>query len=330
MSRAPSDVASQHEREAFFEQAQELTPFVGVGTGEGVFLVRTDDRHIGRSLFAKRGRGEMQVLTRAVNTVEALYGSDAVEGTSFIDVGANIGTTTVPALLHHGFSHALAIEPEDDNFVTLRANAVLNGLDKRIVTVRKAVSNQTGTAELVVKHGQGGKHWIATGSDKKARVRVEDEIVCVETVTLDQLATEELFDPDRTGLLWIDAQAHEGHIIEGAGCLTSRGVPIVLEWDPQALDRVGDRGKLQEVAARNYSHFTNMRSDAADDGPKFWLRPVDELDEYAERFLDPSTPEKFTDIMLVRLEGNEVPGEGEAEQVDLASLVKRYVRRRDA
>jgi FkbM family methyltransferase len=316
------------ERAGFFDSAEELTPFLGAWAGSGVYLVRTRDKHIGRSLFAKRGRGEMHVLTRAVTAVDALYGSGVVAGKTFIDIGANIGTTTVPAVLDHGFAFAVAVEPEEENFVTLRLNAVLNGVDDRIATIRKAASNQTGTSDLVVNPERGGKHWIATDDARRGLARKKEEIVTVETVTIDQLAEDGVFDPERTGMLWIDAQGHEGHIIEGATALTAQGVPIVLEWDPAALDKVGDRGKIQEVAERDYTHFAGMRADPdpAIAGPKLWLRPVDELDDYAERFLDESRSENFTDIMLLRLASDQVPDDELFGVIDMSTVIKRQAR----
>jgi FkbM family methyltransferase len=305
--------------------------------GSGVYLVRTDDKHIGRSLFIKQSRGEMQVLLRALDTVEALYGSDAVEGKSIIDVGANIGTTALPAILEHGFGLGVAIEPEEENFLLLRLNIALNGLDDRVIALRQAASSRSGTSELVVKHGQSGKHWIAS-EGAKDRVRDEDEVVQVETVTLDELALEGVFDPDLTGMLWIDVEGHEGHVLEGATALTSRGVPIVLEWHPRALERFGDRGSIEAIAERDYTHFAGMRSDPIDDGPRFWLRPVQQLGEYAERFLRTSGPkehptkaegsEKFTDILILRLQEDQVPADRLADQIDLSAVLKRQAAQR--
>jgi len=310
-------------RGAFYDTAAELTPFLGAWTSSGVYIVTTRDKDIGRSLFAKEGRGEMHVLTRAVMTLQALHGGDAVVGKSFIDVGANIGTEAVPALLEHGFGSVLAIEPEQENFTVLRINAILNGVDDRLVALRKAASNSNGTAELVVNRERGGKHTLIAARSKN---RTGDEIVHVETVTLDQLAEEDLVDPDGTGMLWIDAQAHEGHIMQGATALTSRGVPLLFEWDPRALDRTGGRAMIQEIAAREYTHFAPMRVDPARDGPKLWLRRVAELESYAERFLDPDRSEKVMDIMLLRLAEDEVPDHQVADEIDLYAVVKRHAK----
>jgi hypothetical protein len=181
-------------------------------------------------------------------------------------------------------------------------------------------------SELVVNLEKGGKHWIATDEIRRSHPRATSNTVQVETVTLDDLARDGVFDPDSAGLLWMDAQGHEGHIVEGATEITSRGVPIVLEWDPRSLDKIGDRGKIQEVASRNYTHFAAMRADSSVDGPRFWLRPVEELDDYAERFLDPSQPGTFTDIMLLRLSEDDLPEKDESGYIDISPVMKVQIR----
>ena len=325
MSRA----ATQREREEFYEQSEALTPLLGASTSGGVFIVRTRDKDVGRSLFVKQGRGEMNVLARSVKTLEALFGERAVVGRDFIDIGANIGTTTIPALLNHGFTNALALEPEEENFATLRINAILNKLDDRIICLSQAASNRAGSAELAVNPARGGKHHIVPRK-RRFRLRPNQELVEVETTTLDRLAGEGRFDPDRTGMLWIDAQAHEGHIVEGARCLTSRGVPILLEWDPVALDKLGDRTKLHTIAEREYSHFAGMRADPAEDGPSLWIRPVRELHEYAQRFLDRASGQRLTDLLLLRLGDRELPTTEREGEIDLSAILKEHATRRPA
>jgi FkbM family methyltransferase len=301
-----------------------MTPFLGARAGTGVYLMRTRDKHIGKSLFTKEGRGEMHVLTRATAVLTGLYGPTAIKDKVFLDVGANIGTTTIPAVLDHAFGRAIAFEPEEENFVTLRLNTLLNGVDDRVLAIQKAASNEKSMAELVVNPEQGGKHWIATDGDKKSLARATDQIVRVESMAIDDLVTEGVLDPDAAGLIWIDAQGHEGHILDGAESLTTTGVPVVLEWDPRALDVVGDRAKIEEIARRHYTHFAGMRADQTKSGPKFWLRPAAELGEYAQRFLDSSRPESFTDIMLVRLKKKEIPRERQGGVIDLEAMIKDH------
>jgi FkbM family methyltransferase len=302
-------VSDRDERLAYFDGADRYTPYLATVAGGALFLVKTEDKHIGRSLFSKRGRGELAVLGRAAAAIEGLLGSNAIAHRSFVDVGANIGTTTIPALLSHGFDTAVAIEPEPENVRLLRLNVLLNDLEDRVTVLPIAASNEVGWSELVVNRSRGGKHWIATDSSKLGRKqRIEDAVLKVETVTLDQLVETGLIEPERTGLVWMDAEAHEGHILEGASSLLARGTPLVVEWNPVILDRVGDRGKLERAVASEYTHFAGMHRNPEPFEPSFPLQTVDQLPAYAERFLDRAKGLTKTDILVLRLAPDQVAG----------------------
>jgi FkbM family methyltransferase len=298
-------------RLAYFDDADQYTPYLATKVAGGAqFLVKTEDKHIGRGLFAKQGRGDLAALDRAVAVIEGLLGPDAIKGRSFIDVGANIGTTSIPALLTHGFETAVAIEPEPETVRVLRMNVLLNGLEDRVTVLGVAASNEVGSSELVVYRSRGGKHWIATDRAKLRRKNLAEnhEVLPVETVTLDHLVETGMIDPERTALLWMDAEAHEGHILEGASSLLARGTPLVTEWNPVILDRVGDRGKIERSVAESYTHFAAMHRKPEPREPFYPLYTVDELPAYADRFLDPSQTLTKTDILVLRLEPDQAAG----------------------
>jgi FkbM family methyltransferase len=296
-------VSDRDERLAYFDEADRYTPFLAALAGEALFLVKTEDKHIARSLFSKQGRGEFTVLGRAVAAIEGLLGREAIARRTFVDVGANIGTTTIPALVSHGFASAVAIEPEPENVRVLRLNLLLNDIEDRVKVMPVAVSDELGRSDLVVNPERGGKHWIATDASKlKRKSTTEGSIVSVETVTLDHLAASGVIDPASTGLIWMDAEAHEGHILAGAGSLLAEGTPLVLEWNPTNLDRAGDRERLQRAVADNYTHFAGMHRNPNPEQPSFPLQTVDRLPAYAERFLGPESLWNKTDILVLRLD----------------------------
>ena len=309
-------LSERDERLAYFDRADRYTPFLATKVAGGAkFLVKTEDKHIGRSLFSKQGRGELAALERAVLAIRGLLGDAAIANRSFVDVGANIGTTTIPALLTHGFESAVAIEPEPENVRVLRLNVILNDLEDRITVLGVAASNEVGESDLVVDRSRGGKHWIATDRGKLRRKNLaENEILAVETVTLDQLVESGVIDADRIGMLWMDAEAHEGHILEGGLSLLERSVPLVLEWNPVILDRVGDRGKIERAVAEGYTHFAGLHRNPDPSGPIFPLQTVDRLPAYAERFLDRSNMLTKTDILVLRLEPDQAAGIADLDQ----------------
>jgi len=295
----------REEREAFFRRARRYTDYLSSPVGEGRLLVRTEDEHVGRALFAKQGRGDMKVLARSVLAASTLLGEQAIAGRTFIDVGANIGSTTVTALMSHPFADAVAIEPEPENFRTLRLNLVLNDLDSRVRAYPLAVSNVVGELDLVVDRAKSGNHWIA--ADEKALELVgEEEVTKVQTVTLDALAAQGAFDPDRVGLLWVDAENHEGQILEGALELVGRGVPVAFEWDPPGLAARGKPDSIGEIVRAHYTHFARLRA-GGPGNEKYRLLPIEEFDPQG-RVVGPAGEDRFTDILVLRLRPEQAQG----------------------
>lgn len=288
-------------RTQFYDAAAELTPFVATEVGTATYLLRTNDKHLSKSLFSKGGRGEIETLARVVALLEAIGGQDAVRGRTFLEVGANIGTTTVPALLDHGFGLAVALEPAAETFQTLRLNAVVNGLESRLLALPVAASNEIGRATLAGTVARGGKHAIAVNESSKRRATLDH--VEIETVTLDSLVKAGTIEPEGVGLLWIDAQAHEGHVLEGAELLLESGVPTLMEWDPGALARQDGLEKVAR-ACEFYTHFLDLRGPAS--GLRF--REASALPGYTDHLEGGG---RFTDVLLLRLE----PGEPTAEVV---------------
>jgi len=178
---------------------------------------------------------------------------------------------------------------------------MLNGLEGRASVLPVAASNKTGKATLVVDPEQGGQNWIATDKSKLKRRGQNEKAIRVPTVTLDELVENgSIAEPSAVGLLWMDAQAHEGHILEGASTLVRQGVPVILEWDPQGLDRLGDRSKIESIAGDHYTHFLDMRPRLTGKRPRFELRSSAALADYAEPF-EEKGGRGFTDILMLRI-----------------------------
>jgi len=297
-------------RLAFLEEAREYTPYLAVEAGGATFLIATDDRGVDRHLFLKQARPEFRVLSRAVGMVEILTGEEAIAGRQLVDVGANIGTTTVHALVSLRFGSAVSCEPHEESFRLLMANVALNGLVDRVRPLRVAVSNGAGRAQLAVLKGRMGASWIAVDRDKIRKAQAaraepaEIGVVDVETVTLDGLTDAGLIDRERLGMVWIDVEGHEGHVLEGAGTLAERGVPIVLEFHPRGLAERGDAARVHSLAEQCYTHFVDIRRPRPG-RQRFELEPVAELRRLGEQLLDTPDPGRFTDVLLMRLDAGQ-------------------------
>lgn len=274
------------EREAFFKRAAAYSPLLAVEADGMLFVVSTGDSNIGRGLFVKRSRKEFERLRRALVAIEQATGTRP--GGTLLDIGANIGTTSLPAVLVHGFDRVLALEPSPQNFRVLQMNVRANGCDGRVVVLPVAASNRVARVQLEVSSSNSGAHHIVEGRETGLAV------IEVETTTLDLLAEQGCFDVASTALAWMDVEGHEGLVLEGAkASILDHGTPVVVEL-ARGHD-VDDVPKLERTMAlleRHYTHFLDL-------GRQWTGKPPLERDL---RRLAHEHVDGFTDVLALRLE----------------------------
>jgi FkbM family methyltransferase len=235
-------------RESFFAQARELTPYLSVFVGEEVFFVSTDDLGVGRRVFVRRGRRDMKSLAKTLALLTEM-GHRLPDDATFVDVGANIGTTTVAALRRHGFATGVALEPSPGNFQLLRLNLAANGLDGPVRALQVAADDEPGVVALDVSGANHGGHHVRTGL-------LADRAASVESVTLDGLVESGVLDPERIGLLWVDTPGSESRVLVGAARLLREGVPTVVTIRPREIET---RGALVDLLTAAYTDVIELR-----------------------------------------------------------------------
>ena len=258
-------------RAEFVAGAEAFTPYVAVEVEGLTFLVSTRDPKMAK-FFASRKRNELRVLESALGILGGAGGT-------FVDVGAYLGTATLAAL-RSGFASAVAVEPEPDTVRLLRANVALNGADDRIRVVASALSNRAGTADLDLGPGSRGKARVVAGPDDTAR----GETIEVALTSLDELG----IDPVEIGLLWLDVEGHEVHVLEGGPRTLAVSPPLVMELYPRLLARAGSLDRLVPLLGQHYTHVADLRTG---DEP----RPVEELGNLVDGYAD-----GHTDLLLLR------------------------------
>jgi len=259
--------AQERRRAAFFRRAGRWTPYVAAQLGEEVFVVRTGEEGLQRGLFVRQSRSDISSLERILDWLEE-HGVSRPPESVFVDVGANIGTTTVSALRRFGFASAVALEPSPENFRSLRLNLVANDLEERVTALQVAAATHEGTRPLDTDRRHSGGHRLAR---KGKAERAKEGQIEVRVVTLDGLVREGIVDPSRVGLLWVDAAGDEGKVICGATRLLERGVPIVAALRPR---RMKPDAQKALVAALDGYRFV----DTAGLHPGATARGVDQLD----------------------------------------------------
>jgi FkbM family methyltransferase len=283
--------AEKRGRAEFLVHAASMTPYVAAEIGDEIIFTSTQDTGLGRQVFVSRWRKDLTVLGRAVEWL-AGNGISLPAEPLFVDVGANIGTTTVMALRRHGFASAVAIEPSPANGRLLRLNVVANELEPRVRILPVAASDQAGETRFDVSNANWGGHRVSDGDGSAT--------VTVEAVMLDGLVEQGVVQPERVGLVWIDAPGHEPAVLAGASSLIERGTPIVVairqvKGDPDTarpwVAPPATRAAVLDALHGGYTEVVELRKHSKLGRA---THPVDQLDTLVDSF------RHCQDLLLVR------------------------------
>ncbi len=222
------------------------------------FLVRVGDSTIGRQVFLT-GEYDFGKFRTALTLLESRH-----LGT-LVDVGANIGTISIPAVARGIARSAIAIEPDPLNFSLLTMNVALNDLRNRIECHQVAAGpNFDSCLVLELDDENLGDHRI---SSTVGALRNRSDAVVVSSARLDDLAPS--LDP-KTDLLWMDVQGFELHALRGATRIIGSRVPLVMEFWPHGLAEHGGLDDAADILAP-YEAFIDLSS------PDRAVRPLKDL-----------------------------------------------------
>lgn len=264
--------ADRARRLALAQSASTLMPYLTVELRGLVFVVGGPEAE---QLVANRNRSDFVVLERTTSVLAA-GAAHGVDGRTLVDVGANIGTTSLTALACSGFRRSLAIEPDPENARLLRSNAALNGLEERVTLIEAAAGSRPGRAEFTRGRYEDGRWRSGTG-----RLRSEaPSTLTVEVITLDGLVEAAAVDPPEVGLLWLDVQGHELDVLRGARSFVAVRVPIVLALRPLELTHEDDLDRLVSLLAGGYEGFVDLRRPNLEPPWEPEYRPLERLRDY--------------------------------------------------
>lgn len=263
--------SNRHARDIAFSalKASRAKHFVVDGAHEAL-IVNCRDDIISREVF-RSGAFDFHKFERAVALLRArgLMG-ERIE--RLYDIGANIGTICVPAVVRGLAAEAVAIEPHPLNCRLLRANVALNGLHDRVAVVECAAAGADGgEAMLEVNERNWGDHRVApvgrgVADEGGSGGRVVDEQgesrrprIAVPLRSIDGIAAE----CGAPSLLWMDTQGFEGFVLAGAARVLAARPPLVTEYWPYSLRRVGGYEAFHAAIA-GYARFVDLDAPGAD------------------------------------------------------------------
>lgn len=250
---------------------------VYVAFSDHVLVVDPRDHMISFSLMSGKSWQRLE-QERAISIAETAGAFKP--GGWFVDVGANIGTQTIYAVLSGKFQGVVAIEPEPHNLELLRRNLALNGMSDRVHVVAEAASSTHGTAQLRRDLQNFGGHSIEPGQELR-----RSDTITVPTRPLDDILAGLGIAPEQVSLLTIDVEGHEAAVLEGMPLLRAQGAPLVVEVNGAIDDGLSAR-RLATLLAPTHHLVAPLGSaivsSATDDGRPltsfdFGLRQTDVL-----------------------------------------------------
>jgi FkbM family methyltransferase len=212
-------------------------------------LLPTSDRTIARSVYAS-GDWDPLLAGCAFDALDEF--GHRHEGTVLLEIGANFGVYSLPAVSEFGFARAVAYEPDPGSFALLEHNIERNGLGGRVAAHNAALSAQPGELTLSLGTGNAGDNRIVDAGMGSRRLTVK-----VPARTFDDEVAAGRIPLDELGLVWLDVQGHEGEVLAGASRLLASRVPIVLEYSAGMMDDASV-ARLNDMIAGSYDVMVDL------------------------------------------------------------------------
>ncbi|HEX7588529.1 MAG TPA: FkbM family methyltransferase [Anaerolineae bacterium] len=213
---------------------------------------------------------------------------------TIVEIGANIGTTTIPLLLGTE-CRLVSIEPVPRNRDLLELNLKQNGLDARVKIIPCAIDDDDKIVKMIVPlHALGGSELLKRQLDNPEREFSSPcENVTVQALRLDKMLEREQIVPAQVEFVWSDTQGSEGAVIRTGAALWQTGVPLWVEIEPHLIARQDNLERFLADAARYFASYIPCSALLAQgvDAPP---RPIATLPELVR-----SVSGTHTDVLLL-------------------------------
>jgi FkbM family methyltransferase len=286
MLRLSRSVNLPYLRELEYEEGNN-SQFRFANAGPEVYVTLDSDNYISRSLasIGSYDFSGLEVAARLIgHPLELLF-----------DVGANIGSISIPAVARGYSKRAVAVEPDSLNFRTLMANIWLNDLQNSILAVNTALGESPDEIlTFQLSPDNKGDHRVRTNSNAGVFGEENWPTVNVPSTNLDALAFNNgLFNDPEKALVWVDVQGWESKVLAGAKETLKQKTPFVLEFWPYGLNR---NDALHELVSQVASHFIKIHVISWPGAPVF-PSTAEGMQKIIQQ-LDPSNALSACDLLL--------------------------------
>jgi FkbM family methyltransferase len=206
--------------------------------------------------------GRAQKLQRQGFPLRAILQTREVAlGGIMVDVGANVGRTSITRVLLGDVRAVYAAEPEPTNYACLVQNVIEHDLRGYVLPDRVAIGAERTEVKLRRSQYIGGHRLL----NPARRQRRPIETVPVQLWPLDAWMAHVGIEPGAVSFVKVDTQGSEVNVLRGArGLLARRHVAWQVELDPGLLVRAGaDVPELLGLLESHFTHFIDIGSGAS-------------------------------------------------------------------
>ena len=213
------------------------------------YILFSNDNVISKELFVKQ-ECEINKFERTIDIL-----NKKIRVKNLYDVGANLGVICIPAIKRNLVNSAFAVEAEPENFNLLKANIILNNLEKKIIAYNFALSEYDDQLlQMELSFDNYGDHRIRKDINFNLMGEESRKIIKIKSKKFDTIFPK--MNP-LEDLVWIDTQGHEADVLSGANLLIESKVPIVIEFWPYGLERNNNWDKMVSILKR-FSHYVDL------------------------------------------------------------------------
>lgn len=192
----------------------------------------------GATICYRLNRGDIQTI-REVWIKEAYRLPRHAKPKVVVDLGANIGMTSVFLARRHGAQHIIAVEPSPQNARLARMNLSVNGIDGSVIEAAVAANDGVG---YFAAHSDSNLGQVASDGERVNLLSIDSVLAVSPT--------------GRADLLKMDIEGGEAAVLEGDPSWLERVDSLIAEFHPDLVDCAALVGTIEAAGFRHFSGGT--------------------------------------------------------------------------
>ena len=199
-----------------------------LNTDYGKFIINTNSRIIAKKSYLNNIPYSAMTVQKVLKILE----KENITIENFIDIGANIGTTSISASFLNAKINFLCIEGNFDNYESLKRNIKLNNLERRFDQINEIIGEKKYSRYFVDFVEEGGCSRVFDDLDELNKYKKEYSF---KVRSLREVKTKPLDDilknfKNTNLMLWIDIEGLDLEILQSN--ITKKCNPVFFEFNP--------------------------------------------------------------------------------------------------